>query len=424
MKSNYKFIPPLVLIFIFTNCWDSTKTGLLAQNIVKISANFPGGNIIVDDCENESTLSYQVTSDTINLRPDLRDTEGDWFYWYFEVTGAENRTLYFQFPGNCVGNFGPAVSRDRGESWQWLYNEARKAQNHFSYTFGGHEKAVSFCVAIPYLQADFERHISSLKDNPYVSVQSLTTSEKGRVVEELHIRHPENSPKYKVLITARHHACEMVASYVLEGIIESTINGEDTDMKWLRDNVEFLIVPFMDKDGVEDGDQGKNRKPHDHNRDYSGKSIYKSTSALREKVPIWSEGKLTVALDVHCPYITGEWNGNEYIYFVGAKEKNLACEQKKFVNTLIKHQKGNLKIPPSKALIEYGTSWNTAKNYNKGLWFSKWASTLDGVSLSVGMEIPYSNHLGQQVTPQNSRLVGNDLASAISIYLQGLENLK
>ena len=42
------------------------------------------------------------------------------------------------------------------------------------------------------------------------------------------------------------------------------------------------LVPFVDKDGVEEGDQGKNRAPRDHNRDYAGASMYPETGALRE----------------------------------------------------------------------------------------------------------------------------------------------
>ena len=48
----------------------------------------------------------------------------------------------------------------------------------------------------------------------------------------------------------------------------------------------------MDKDGVEDGDQGKNRRPGDHNRDWDGESIYNSTEAVREFLLVWSDNKL------------------------------------------------------------------------------------------------------------------------------------
>src|SRR5690606_3487437 len=132
-----------------------------------------------------------------------------------------------------------------------------------------------------------------------VRLESLTTSEKGRNIERLIIGNPDREPLCRVLITARHHACEMMGSHVLEVIISSVLNGENENLQWLRENVEFFIVPFVDKDGVEDGDQGKNRLPRDHNRDYSGVSVHTSTAALREEIPVWSGGKLKVCIDIH-----------------------------------------------------------------------------------------------------------------------------
>ena len=41
--------------------------------MLNIDADFPGGNIVLD----------RIEGDTVLLHQDLRDTEGDWFYWYF-----------------------------------------------------------------------------------------------------------------------------------------------------------------------------------------------------------------------------------------------------------------------------------------------------------------------------------------------------
>ena len=100
----------------------------------------------------------------------------------------------------------------------------------------------------------------------------------------------------------------------MEGLLDGVLADSD-DGYWFRRNVEVVAVPFMDKDGVEEGDQGKNRKPRDHNRDYIGKSIHPSVAALRTFVPNWSNGKLKVALDLHSPHIRGPHN--EVIYLVG-----------------------------------------------------------------------------------------------------------
>lgn len=48
---------------------------------------FLGGNIKVKDFAN----------DNISLENELRDTEGDWFYWAFCVTGAKGKTFMFDF---------------------------------------------------------------------------------------------------------------------------------------------------------------------------------------------------------------------------------------------------------------------------------------------------------------------------------------
>ena len=401
-----------ILLFVTTILWNNASG---QQEGIIIDVDFPGGNIIVVGNDNVSTLYYEVTGDTVLVRPDLRDTEGNWFYWYFRVTGAMNQTLHFHFPERHVGYFGPAISIDGGESWKWLYDDIQESYDRFIYTFGPSEVEVMFSVGIPYLQKNFDKFISSYANNRYVSLGYLTTSEKGRNVEKVYIHCTENDPKYKVLITARHHACEAMANYALEGIISSILDDGSSSMKWLRENVEFLIIPFMDKDGVEDGDQGKNRRPYDHNRDYSGESIYNSVTSLRKKVADWGGEKLKVALDLHCPYLVGgDWNEN--IYFPGSKEEKIAREQKKFVEILVRNHRGDLSVHPERSILEFGTSWNVSVNPS----FRNWASTLKGISLAATLELPYANNNGQMIIPYNARLFGRDLAVAKSLYLQGL----
>jgi murein tripeptide amidase MpaA len=122
-------------------------------------------------------------------------------------------------------------------------------------------------------------------------MRELCRTRKGRSVERLHAGKINGEPKYRVLLTARHHACEMIASYALEGFLESILSNTELG-HWFQNNVEVLAVPFMDKDGVEDGDQGKHRRPHDHNQDYISDSIYPSVRAMKQFVPQWSERKL------------------------------------------------------------------------------------------------------------------------------------
>lgn len=75
---------------------------------MNISTDFPGGNIKV----------LTISGDYVRVECDLRDTEGDWFYWAFCVEGAGGRTLTFDFGKDRIGYFGPAVSHDL-KVWNW-----------------------------------------------------------------------------------------------------------------------------------------------------------------------------------------------------------------------------------------------------------------------------------------------------------------
>jgi hypothetical protein len=65
---------------------------------------------------------------------------------------------------------------------------------------------------------------------------------------------------------------------------------------------------------VEEGDQGKNRKPHDHNRDYGKESIYPEIQAIKK---LDNEHDFRFSLDLHCPTLVME--DHQVMYFVGPK---------------------------------------------------------------------------------------------------------
>jgi hypothetical protein len=204
----------------------------------------------------------------------------------------------------------------------------------------------------------------------------------------------------------------MMANYEIEGIIREIISDE-----WLKKYVEFCIIPFIDKDGVENGDQGKDRIPHDHNRDYGDTSLYESTIALKTWVPVWAEEKLVFALDLHCPWIRGEYHEN--ILIVGSSDEKIAEQEKLFCQVLKSTNYGELKVS-DKLYMPYGTDWNSATEYSEGVTFGKWVSTIQGVRLPVSLEFPYANNEGQMITQENSRNFGIDLAEAIKKYLKQL----
>lgn len=247
---------------------------------MEISKDFAGGNIEV----------LKLAGNTVTLERELRDSVADWFYWAFCVTGAAGQTVTFRFPcRNRIGRWGASVSHDL-DTWEWTGQcEIGEDYESFTYTFGTDENKVYFAHDMLYLPARFEAFAAK---NGW-ELETLCTSRKGRSVP--YIRFGEGDRK--ILLTSRHHACESTGTYVLEGVLSALSEVPP-------DGYEIVCVPFVDYDGVIDGDQGKRRAPHDHNRDYpaDAESIYPSCAAIRA---LADASRVELAFDLHSPWHIG-----------------------------------------------------------------------------------------------------------------------
>ncbi len=389
--------------------------GVLTLACAAVAAPFtvddkvPAGNVVVEG----------IDGDVVRLKPDLRDTDGDWFYWAFRVCNAAGRTLNFRFGGayggNVVGTRGPVVSCDKGKTWRYPL-DGKSRQNTFTYTFPTDADEVWFYECHPYHQADWDaflvRH-AALRGR-FFETGVLCQSKKGRAVEKARFGCLEK-PKFTVVLTARHHASESVASYALEGFLAAVLADDDLGA-WLRANVQVLAVPFMDKDGCVEGDQGKNRKPHDHNRDY-GAFIHPETKATVAWIKDETNGKIDMWLDLHCPWIRGHYNECVYSPLKRDVNNRNAAAERRFSALLEKLQCGSLTYKASDDL-PYGKAWNTDANYTKGMGVINWAiRNLPEIKLGHTLEIPFATANGAVVTPDKVRDLGRDLAKALRAFL-------
>ncbi|HTL51209.1 MAG TPA: peptidase M14 [Planctomycetota bacterium] len=376
---------------------------------IQIDHDFPGGNIVVE----------KIDGDEIWLRQDLRDTVGNWFYWAFRLrlSSAEAdsaRTLKIHFTGSrVIGTRGPSVSTDRGNSWHWLGTGCVQ-ENSFLYQTIPAVAEYRFAMGLPYVGSNLREFLATRKSHPNLAVETLCSDRSGRPIERLRLGKLYGEPRFRLLLTARHHCCETTPNFVLEGLIDAALADEDLG-RWFRTSMEAWIIPFMDKDGVEAGDQGKNRSPHDHNRDYVGTpGLYPAVRALREQVPAWSQGLLRVALDLHCPGIRGLWH--EHIYFVGTENTANWDAVTAFSRILERVRCSPLPFATAENL-PFGTAWNTGSPPSL-MSFSRWAESLPGMRMATSFEIPYANCKEVTVTPEAARAFGRDLLWALQEYLE------
>ena len=196
--------------------------------------------------------------------------------------------------------------------------------------------------------------------------------------------------------------------------------ADDAAGRWLRENADFLFVPFMDVDGSEDGDQGKNRAPFDHNRDYAAPPRYPEVAALKEKLPAWSAGRPLIFLDLHDPALRTDIH--ETIHFLEPAEPEQAARMDLLCTLLERDQQGPILYRKS-ANLRFGAG------YNKGFAnpppiSAGWARGLPGALLGCTVEIPYANANGCEVNAASARELGRDLAVALAGFLrQSPENI-
>jgi hypothetical protein len=381
---------------------------------VLVDADFPGGNIAVDAVEIDATAE-----DTIRLHQELRDTGRDWFYWYFRVRGAAGRTVRFVFTASqAIGALGPAVSTDGGSTWSWLGCEAVEGN---SFVFDTTSAEVRFSFGMPYQQSRWLDFADGLVGLPAFQQHALCTTAQQRTVNYVLAGCNDQTPLHRVAITCRHHCCEMMASYALEGLVDWIVRDDSEAARQLRQETQFFILPFVDLDGVEAGDQGKGRQPRDHGRDYEGESIYPVTGAIRQLLPGFAAGTLRACLDLHCPWISGP--RNEVIFLVGSPDERMATEQRRFSDHLAEAATGPLPVSPGD-FLPFGTSWNTGDNHTDGIGFSGWAAGLPGVQLATGVELPYALAAGAEVNQETARRFGVDLGVALARWLAETSPLK
>lgn len=368
-----------------------------------IDTAFDGGNVQVD----------RIDGDHVYFRPDPRDTEGYWFYWYFAVRNAGGRTLHFHpvLP-NMLTRHAPACSIDQGQHWQWLDPQVVQADESFTVTIPDDVEDYSLSMGMPYVQSHLDAFVQ--RYGTKLQIRELCRSDKGRQVASLHCGPAVEQADYRLFLTARHHCCEAMASYVLEGLLAAAL-ADNVLGQWWQEHVHVTAIPFVDVDGVAAGDQGKNRRPRDHNRDYDEKSIYPQTRAIMALAESIIGYGNTVAFDLHCPWIAHQ--GNEAIYQVGIEAEYFRPAQHRFAQLLKAAITGPLTYDPADD-VPFGTAWNTGANHHQGCNFAKWVSRYEQLALCGALEIPYAIVRQGIIDQDNARLFGRDLADAIKSFLQ------
>ena len=210
--------------------------------------------------------------------------------------------------------------------------------------------------------------------------------------------------------------CDYPGGNVKVEKIDEILSGSK-EGEWIRDNADCVFVPFMDKDGVENGDQGKHRAPHDHNRDYTAE-IYTSVKAFKKLLVTESEGKQIVFFDLHSPMIRprGKTGSSDNVFTFSTPNPRLADRVATFRRLWAEEQKGKALVYDGKYDDGGSKRQNArlAKARKTGLQNSRgWVEGLSNCWFSICCEFGYSL-CGGVFTQDGGRELGRGLLKAAS----------
>lgn len=360
-----------------------SSLALEAAEQVTIKTDFPGGNVAIQN----------IDGSTARLAPDLRTTKKWWFYWYFEAEAAQPGKITFEMLPNTIASQGPAYSEDGGKTWKWLganrvaYAKSKaqlKAEglpedpqyDTFSFDFTKAGQKVRFSMGFPYTQSNLDEFLKKYEGNPNLKKSVLATTLGGRPVDLLQIGNP-GPGVIAMVVAARSHACEALASYILQGFLQEALSDSPAGVGF-REKYVLFAVPILDKDGVEEGDQGKNREPHDHNRDY-GIGMYPEIKALQE---LAVKQHVQVGIDFHCPALKGDIH--EAFHWLGLKVPHSADNVADLSGWIGQERPAATNTPISVLAAP------TDPPKTEGVPFSWHFSYLDNSLLAVTLESPYA----------------------------------
>lgn len=272
-----KLLPLIVLYF-------SSLSTSFSQVIFE--ANFDSGN-----------LQSVTTTDSINFTVRVNaDIVGRWFY--FKMKNVKNRYVSVTIQNSDATR--PMYSYDN-RNWMRFTELESPQRNVFRKTYT--QDSVYVAYYVPYSVTQLNEKINQLNNNPFVKIDTIGYSEQNRplVVLTLTDFTVPDSLKYYLWAHGRTHPSETPSSYHLDGMINYFISNDDV-ASFLRTKIKWIILPFINPDGVYLGKSRVNANNVDLERSWNLSPAQTPKEVLNTKnylQNILTKNRVHIALNMH-----------------------------------------------------------------------------------------------------------------------------
>lgn len=253
---------------------------------VIFEANFDSGN-----------LQSVTTTDSINFTVRVNsDIVGRWFY--FKMKNVKNRYVSVTIQNSDATR--PMYSYDN-RSWYRFTEQESPQRNVFRKTYT--EDSVYVAYYVPYSVTQLTEKVVSLQNNPYVQIDTIGFSEQNRplIVLTLTDFTVPDSQKFFIWTHGRTHPSETPSSYHLDGMINYFLSEDDV-ASFLRTRIKWIILPFINPDGVYLGKSRVNANNVDLEQSWNKTQSQTPKEVLHTKnflQNILSQKRIHIALNMH-----------------------------------------------------------------------------------------------------------------------------
>lgn len=398
------------------------------EPVTAISASFESGSIGKVAKISDTVWDLYLKDDNNNA--ELPASWRSWWYVKLENPNQNETTQITLKNSGWPYYYLPVYSYDQQQWHRFTEDEVTQNQNdelivRKKYAAG----SVWIARFYPYTFTDLEKYITTIKNNPYIDVQTPGYSQQGKPIYLFKITDSTvpAAAKKRIFMHARTHPAETSPSFMIEGMIRYLLSGTPEAAELLA-GYEFYIFPMQNIDGVIAGNY--RATPKSENLEMSWVFDSANPLDLIGDVPpevsviqqyakrLMADGgpPVSMALNLHASNSEPDIGAFFFPHFgTAAKgyspiETSLWEQQLRFIgNVTARHGENKIEPVPD----EGGGSFAT-KTYPESWW---WANYQDHV-LAMTLEMTYgrAGYAPRWIEPDDVRDLGASLALGIRDY--------
>jgi len=340
--------------------------------------------------------------------------------WFnLECTGAGDRKVRFVWlnvhlclgtgSAEAMANLRPVLRLDNGD-WQRVrgveVHQRRLGGHYVTFSTPTRCRRVAAAFCYPYGPAEMGATLKETKG--FWGLERIGLTQKGREIVRLHAEADRaRRGRPGAYIMARQHSGETPGSWVLDGILRA-VAGEEPGERLRR--IDWWIVPFVDLDGVVEGNYGKDSLPIDFNRAWARMPMRPEVAAIQKDIRYFAQDRTRrLVVDLHAP-----GGGETNLYQMHCRKDRPKAERTAsqsfnsyFSAQFPEQSPDRLGVEP-----KYASRWDLGHSLSSWTW-DELDNTL-GVTIETAYQLMNDGRWGERGDYRN---VGHRIARAAAAWL-------